>query len=70
MIVAVPFFVKQVMMPEASVPLSSEELNYLIGSITYLKQSHQDYLQNHTQVNGNELYAKLFDAWEALETND
>lgn len=70
MIVAVPFFVKQVTMPEASVPLSSEELNYLIGAVTYLKQSHQDYLENHTQVNGNELYAKLFDAWEALETND
>ena len=70
MIVAVPFFVRQVMMPEDFVRLSSEELNYLIGAVTYLKQSHQDYLENHTQVDGNELYAKLFDAWKALETND
>jgi len=58
------------MMPEDFVRLSSEELNYLIGAVTYLKQSHQDYLENHTQVDGNELYAKLFDAWKALETND
>ena len=70
MIVAVPFFVKQVMMPEASVPLSSEELNYLIGALTYLNKIVKLHIENHTQVDGNELYAKLFDAWEALETND
>jgi hypothetical protein len=57
-------------MPEASVPLSSEELNYLIGAITYLNEIVKLHIENHTQVDGNELYAKLFDAWEALETND
>ena len=58
------------MMPEASVPLSSEELNYLIGALTYLNKIVKLHIENHTQVDGNELYAKLFDAWEALETND
>jgi hypothetical protein len=57
-------------MPEASVPLNSGELNFLIGAITYLNEIVQLHLENHTQVDGNELYAKLFDAWEALETND
>lgn len=70
MIVAVPFFVRRVMMPEDFVRLNSEELNYLIGALAYLTQSHQDHLETHTQINGNELYAKLFDAWKALETND
>ena len=70
MIVAGPFFVRQVMMPEDFVRLSSEELNYLIGAITYITQPHQDHLETHCNINSTELYAKLFDAWEALETND
>jgi hypothetical protein len=57
-------------MPEDFVRLNSGELNYLIGALTYLTQNKQLYLEQHTHINGSELYAKLFDAWEALEPND
>lgn len=57
-------------MPEVDVRLSAGELNYLIGSLQYLNKLVQVHLENHTQVDGNELHAKLFTAWEALETND
>ena len=67
---AVPFSAMLDTMPEDFVRLNSEELNYLIGALTYLTQNKQLYLEQHTQINGSELYAKLFDAWEALEPND
>lgn len=66
----VSFFGMLVTMPEDFVCLNSGELNYLIGALTYLTQSHQDHLETHCHINSSELYAKLFDAWEALETND
>jgi hypothetical protein len=50
--------------------LSSGELNYLVAALQYLNKHIQVHLENHTQVNGDELYAKLFTAWEALESND
>jgi hypothetical protein len=67
---AVLFFVMPDTMPEDFVRLNSGELNYLISAITYLNEIVKLHIENHTQVDGNELYAKLFDAWEALETND
>jgi hypothetical protein len=67
---AVSFFVMPDTMPEDFVRLNSGELNYLIGAITYITQPHQDHLETHCHINSTELYAKLFDAWAALETND
>jgi len=57
-------------MPEDFVRLNSGEINYLIGALTYLTQNKQLYLEQHTKIDGTELYAKLFDAWEALDSND
>lgn len=57
-------------MPEDFVRLNSGELNYLISALQYLSQNHQNYLEEHTKVDSSALYVKLFDAWEALETND
>ena len=64
---AVPSSVMLDTMPEDFVRLSSGELNYLIGALTYLTQNKQLYLEQHTHINGTELYAKLFAAWEALD---
>jgi hypothetical protein len=50
--------------------LSSGELNYLVAALQYLNKHIQVHLENHTQVDGNELYVKLFTAWEALDQND
>jgi hypothetical protein len=57
-------------MPEDFVRLSFGELSYLISALQYLNKHIQVHLENHTEVDGNELYAKLFAAWEALEPND
>ena len=57
-------------MPEDFVRLNSGELNYLVAALQYLNKNIQVHLENHTKVDGTELYAKLFAAWEALETND
>jgi len=70
MMLAVLFFAMLDTMPKDFVRLNSGELNYLISAITYLNEIVKLHIENHTQVDGNELYAKLFDAWEALETND
>ena len=64
------FFVMLDTMPEDFVRLNSGELNYLISALQYLSTSTQAYFEEHTKIDGTELYAKLFDAWEALETND
>jgi hypothetical protein len=57
-------------MPEDFVRLNSGELNYLVAALQYLDKHIQVHLENHTKIDGNELYVKLFAAWEALETND
>jgi len=54
-------------MPEDFVRLSSGELNYLVCALQYINKNIQVHLENHTKVDGTELYAKLFDAWEALD---
>jgi hypothetical protein len=67
MMPVVSFFVMLDTMPEDFVRLNSGELNYLIGALTYLNEVVQLHLENHTKVDGTELYAKLFAAWEALD---
>jgi hypothetical protein len=57
-------------MPEDFVRLNSGELNYLVSALQYLNKNIQVHLENHTKIDGTELYAKLFAAWEALEPND
>jgi hypothetical protein len=57
-------------MPEDFVRLNSGELSYLVAALQYLNQHIQVHLENHTKIDGDELYAKLFAAWEALEAND
>jgi hypothetical protein len=54
-------------MPEDCVRLNSGELNYLVAALQYLNKNIQDHLENHTKIDGTELYAKLFTAWEALD---
>ena len=55
------------MMPEDFVRLNSGELNYLVCALQYINKNIQVHLENHTKVDGTELYAKLFAAWEALD---
>ena len=69
MIADEPCFATLAMMPEDFVRLNSGELNYLVSALQYLNQNIQVHLENHTKIDGNELYAKLFTAWEALESN-
>jgi hypothetical protein len=57
-------------MTEDFVKLNSGELNYLISALQYINKNIQIHLENHTKVDGTELYAKLFAAWEALDSND
>lgn len=57
-------------MPEDFVRLSSGELNYLISALQYLSSHTQAYFEEHTKVDSAKLYAKLFDAWEALDDSD
>jgi hypothetical protein len=54
-------------MSEDFVRLSSGELNYLVAALQYINKNIQVHLENHTKVDGTELYAKLFAAWEALD---
>jgi hypothetical protein len=57
-------------MPEDFVRLNTGELDFLLGALQYLPQNHQNYLEEYTKVDSSALYAKLFDSWKALETND
>jgi len=70
MIADEPCSVTLAMMPEDFVRLNSGELNYLISALQYLNKHIQVHLENHTKIDGNELYAKLFDAWKALDKHD
>jgi hypothetical protein len=70
MIVVGPCFVTLDMMPEDCVRLSSGELNYLVAALQYLNKHIQVHLENHTKIDGDQLYAKLFTAWETLEQHD
>lgn len=70
MIADEPCFAMLDTMPEDFVRLNSGELSYLVSALQYLNQHIQVHLENHTKIDGNELYAKLFAAWEALEPHD
>lgn len=70
MIVAVPCSATLDMMPEDCVRLSAGELNFLIGSLQYLEQSKQKYLESHCKIEAQALYAKLFHSWQALSLYD
>ena len=54
------------MMPEDFVRLNTGELNFLIGSLQYLDQGKQKYLESHCNIEAEALYAKLFNSWQAL----
>lgn len=70
MTAAEPCYAMQDTMPEDCVRLSSGELNFLIGSIQYLEQSRQKYLESHCKIEAQALYAKLFNSWQALSFYD